>query len=168
MFRMSSESDLSIFDQPLTFLISDLIFLQFCTTKTPNVFKTNKSSAPLNATLIKAVLAVTGVRDDARFLARFAFGIPSPRITALGLNRCPEFASCEAFEFPKLVARFEAECKKVGGKNGPVLGPGKARYTPAAGAVKRPSTSATGGPASKRGGRGGSTSTGGRGGWARQ
>ena len=42
---------------------------------------------------ITAILSATKVRDDARFLARTAFGFSSPRITAEKLNKHPVFGS---------------------------------------------------------------------------
>ncbi|ORY63806.1 ATP-dependent DNA helicase [Leucosporidium creatinivorum] len=92
----------------------------WCQTRKPISFDP-KPHAALDEGKIKAVLAVCGVRDDARFLARLAFGISSPRITKLGLSRHPVFKSCETADFSALVARFEEECEKVGWQNGPVL-----------------------------------------------
>lgn len=45
------------------------------------------------------VLAQVEDRDDARFLARIAFGITSPRVTALKLGRHPVFGSMADHEF---------------------------------------------------------------------
>ncbi|KAL8293238.1 hypothetical protein RQP46_000932 [Phenoliferia psychrophenolica] len=60
----------------------------FCSTQAPLSFGSN-SSLPIDDTKIAAALAVCGVRDDPRFLARLCFGISSPRITSLGLGRHP-------------------------------------------------------------------------------
>ena len=48
---------------------------------------------------ISAVLAATAVRDDARFLARVAFGISSPRVTKEKLGRLEGFGSMDDCDF---------------------------------------------------------------------
>lgn len=48
---------------------------------------------------IKKILAATDVRDDPRFLARVAFGIKSPRVGRLKLDRTPVFASLADHDF---------------------------------------------------------------------
>lgn len=48
---------------------------------------------PIDESKIKAVLSATKVRDDARFLARVAFGISSPRVTAEKLGKHEVFGS---------------------------------------------------------------------------
>ena len=48
---------------------------------------------------IKAILSATKVRDDARFLARVAFGISSPRVTAEKLGRHTVFGSMDDCNF---------------------------------------------------------------------
>lgn len=48
---------------------------------------------------IRRVLDACDIRDDPRFLARVAFGIKSPRVTRLKLDRLPEFASLEDHDF---------------------------------------------------------------------
>lgn len=99
---------------------SDFSPSQWCQTRKPIPFDP-KPHAALDEGKIKAVLAVCGVRDDARFLARLAFGISSPRITQLGLSKHPVFKSCETTDFSALVARFEEVCEKAGWQNGAVL-----------------------------------------------
>lgn len=47
----------------------------------------------------RQILNVVKERDDARLLARIAFGISSPRVTALKLGRDPIFGSMEDHEF---------------------------------------------------------------------
>lgn len=69
------------------------------------------------------MLDICGVRDDARFLARLAFGISSPRITALGLSKHDVFKSCEGLVFHELVERFEQECAACEWTNKDVLAP---------------------------------------------
>lgn len=80
----------------------------------------------------KYILASCGVRDDARVLAKVAFGIRSPRITALGLSNAECFGILSDCDFNALVKRFEEECAKVGYKNKAQLAAGK---KPAAGAA---------------------------------
>lgn len=48
---------------------------------------------------ISRVLAATDVRDDPRFLARVAFGIKSPRVGQLGLDKKPAFMSMADHDF---------------------------------------------------------------------
>ena len=48
---------------------------------------------------IKAILSATKVRDDARFLARIAFGISSPRVTAEKLGKHAVFGSMDDCNF---------------------------------------------------------------------
>ena len=48
---------------------------------------------------VKAVLAATGVRDDARFLARVAFGISSPRVTGEKLSKSAVFGCMDDCDF---------------------------------------------------------------------
>lgn len=53
----------------------------------------------LNRAAIQEVLSATDVRDDARFLARVAFGIKSPRVTKLKLDRNHVFSSMADSDF---------------------------------------------------------------------
>ena len=55
---------------------------------------------PFNKAAFKAILKKVQDRDDARFLARIAFGIRSPRITKLKLGKDPIFESMADHEFP--------------------------------------------------------------------
>lgn len=48
---------------------------------------------------IERVLKATDVRDDPRFLARVAFGIKSPRVGKLGLDKDPAFMSMAGHDF---------------------------------------------------------------------
>lgn len=48
---------------------------------------------------IKAVLAATASRDDARYLARVAFGISSPRVTIEKLGKHPAFGNSSDCDF---------------------------------------------------------------------
>lgn len=95
------------------------------------------------------------MRDDARFLARLAFGISSPRISKLGLSFNPIFGSCPTADFSKLVARFEEECDKVGGQNKEVLAPPKAPGTGRGGAFNSGGAKRTASSSARGGARGG-------------
>jgi len=70
----------------------------YCITGTP----VKAPSPPLKPTTpqsIQPILQATDVRDDPRFLARVAFGIKSPRVTALKLDRSPVFRSLADHDF---------------------------------------------------------------------
>ncbi|GAA5992274.1 hypothetical protein JCM10908_000400 [Rhodotorula pacifica] len=116
----------------------------FCNTGQPIPFEP-KFDAPFSDKQVRFVLAVCGVRDDPRMLARLAFGVTSPRITALGLSKHDVFGCCDTADFNKLLERFDADCKECGYKNKAVLAPpkdtSKGKGSAAAGA--KPSTAAT-------------------------
>lgn len=61
-------------------------------------------------TKIKAVLAACNVRDDPRFLARVAFGIKSPRVTQLKLDKLSIFGSLADHSFEALMREFSRAC----------------------------------------------------------
>ena len=75
----------------------------FCITQTPVTFlvgnKNTLKKEKIDEKKIKAVLAATKVRDDARFLARVAFGITSPRVGTEKLGRSSVFGSCSGCDF---------------------------------------------------------------------
>ncbi|TRM60229.1 P-loop containing nucleoside triphosphate hydrolase protein [Schizophyllum amplum] len=74
--------------------------------------------APVDPAKVRAILNACGVRDDPRLLTRFAFGITSPRLTALKCSTSHTlFASMVTSDFMALLAAFDAECKKVGYQN---------------------------------------------------
>ncbi|GAA5905430.1 hypothetical protein JCM8208_004276 [Rhodotorula glutinis] len=125
----------------------------FCTTKTKIPFEP-KFDAPFSDKQIAFVMGVCGVRDDPRFLARLAFGVSSPRITALGLSKHDVFGCCDTADFTKLLERFEAECAAQGHKNRAVLAPPKTSTASAGGTGKAAA------PA-KRGAAGGGAAAGG-------
>lgn len=56
-------------------------------------------SVPWDRERFAKVLKAVEVRDDARFLARVAFGISSPRVTAMKLSGNPVFGSMADHEF---------------------------------------------------------------------
>ncbi|KAI0778291.1 ATP-dependent DNA helicase [Trametes elegans] len=64
---------------------------------------------------IRQILDACPERDDPRLLARMAFGITSPRLTAGKWSTYhPMFASMVDTDFNALVAAFDIECKKAG------------------------------------------------------
>ncbi|KAI0348544.1 ATP-dependent DNA helicase [Trametopsis cervina] len=86
----------------------------FCTTGTGADFKTGGMTSA-DPHRINAILNACGERDDPRLLARFAFGITSPRLTALKCSTShPLFGSMGDVDFNTLVEAFDQECKNVG------------------------------------------------------
>jgi hypothetical protein len=64
---------------------------------------------------VRAILNACPERDDPRLLARMAFGITSPRLTAGRWSTSnPYFGSMNDVDFNALVATFDKECKKAG------------------------------------------------------
>lgn len=65
---------------------------------------------------VKAILAATTVRDDARFLARVAFGISSPRVTTEKLGKSAVFGCMDDCDFEVSVIRvlFFFFCQTMG------------------------------------------------------
>ncbi|KAG8940309.1 hypothetical protein FRC03_005612, partial [Tulasnella sp. 419] len=64
---------------------------------------------PFNDYNFKQILASTSIRDDARFLARVALGITTPRITAERLHSHQVFGSMQNEKFEELLERFQVE-----------------------------------------------------------
>jgi uncharacterized membrane protein YgcG len=60
---------------------------------------------------VKAILAACPVRDDPRFLARIAFGIKSPRVTAMRLDKDAVFMSMADTSFEGLMKEFTRACE---------------------------------------------------------
>lgn len=86
----------------------------FCTTGESVEFKSDINST-INPAQVKAILAACPERDDPRLLARMAFGITSPRLTAGRWSTShPLFGSMGSVDFAALVVAFEKECKKAG------------------------------------------------------
>lgn len=105
----------------------------YCESKTSVPFsrdKTQKRTGRIDYTKFQAILAATSIHDDPRFLARVAFGIGSPRVTAEKLGKHAVFGSMEDCDFEvsetriqwvyveltvsalqELVKRFEEVCK---------------------------------------------------------
>ncbi|KAL6916756.1 hypothetical protein FSHL1_008571 [Fusarium sambucinum] len=61
---------------------------------------------------INQVLAATDVRDDARFLARIAFGIKSPRVGKLKLDKTKAFMCMADQDFDAILKEFKKACKE--------------------------------------------------------
>jgi RecQ family ATP-dependent DNA helicase len=85
---------------------------EFCITKAPLKFvKGGVTKAKVDPKKIEGVLAATQVRDDARFLARVAFGISSPRVTQERLSKHEVFGSMKECDFEELVKQFSIACE---------------------------------------------------------
>ncbi|KAI6838131.1 ATP-dependent DNA helicase [Hortaea werneckii] len=67
-----------------------------------------------NVGLFDQVLRIIPDRDDPRYLARVAFGIGSPRVTAARLGRHPVFGSMEDHDFGVLLQAFRRLCEGGG------------------------------------------------------
>jgi hypothetical protein len=70
----------------------------YCFTKRP-VEPPAQAREPTTAASIQRVLQATNVRDDPRFLARVAYGIKSPRVTQLKLDKHAVFRSLAHHDF---------------------------------------------------------------------
>ncbi|KAL1681528.1 P-loop containing nucleoside triphosphate hydrolase protein [Schizophyllum commune] len=94
----------------------------FCVTGSGLDF-TPAPPTPINHAQILAILAACPERDDPRLLARMAFGITSPRLTALKCSTYhPLFGSMCTADFGGIVEAFEVECKKAGYERAEVVG----------------------------------------------
>lgn len=86
----------------------------FCTTGAKLEFTSQAESIP-DPKKLEAILAACPERDDPRLLARMAFGITSPRLTAGKWSSShPLFGSMVSADFNALVTAFDMECKKAG------------------------------------------------------
>ncbi|KAH7104377.1 ATP-dependent DNA helicase [Auriculariales sp. MPI-PUGE-AT-0066] len=70
-----------------------------------------------NETAFEAVLAAVPIRDDARYLARVAFGINSPRMVKERMSRHPVLGTMYDHNWDELLARCEEESAKWWKKN---------------------------------------------------
>ncbi|KAG9191741.1 hypothetical protein G6011_10475 [Alternaria panax] len=61
---------------------------------------------------VQQVLREISVRDDPRFLAKLAFGIKSPRMTALKVFSTGAFESMNVCDFPELLKVFTEACER--------------------------------------------------------
>ncbi|KII93915.1 hypothetical protein PLICRDRAFT_88210 [Plicaturopsis crispa FD-325 SS-3] len=127
----------------------------FCTTGEAVTFKSQAQTVPPPAK-IKAILNACPERDDPRLLARMAFGITSPRLTAGKWSTAhPLFGSLVECDFGVLVETFDKECKKAGYAKSEV-----ATASASTAGTKRTysqSSSYSSGGYKSRGGRGGSS-----------
>lgn len=80
-----------------------------CVTGTPVILPPRPPEV-VDVDKIKAVLKECKVRDDPRFLARVAFGIKSPRVTQLKLDKSPVFMSLADHSFEALMREFTRAC----------------------------------------------------------
>ncbi|KAI1112270.1 ATP-dependent DNA helicase recQ [Nemania sp. NC0429] len=87
----------------------------YCLTGKPVVLPP-KPLRPVDRIGIRQVLAACDVRDDPRFLARVAFGIKSPRVTQLKLDKKAVFGSLEDHDFESLLKEFTKACESKGFK----------------------------------------------------
>ncbi len=67
--------------------------------------------APFNDSLFQEILEAVDVRDDARFLAKFAFGINSPRMTVMKIGKSPLFGSMADHDFMVSLKTGGISCK---------------------------------------------------------
>ncbi|KAI8947586.1 ATP-dependent DNA helicase recQ [Xylaria longipes] len=87
----------------------------YCLTGKP-VALPHKPTPPVNKRGISDILVACTVRDDPRFLARVAFGIKSPRVTQLKLDKTKVFGSLEDHDFESLLKEFTKACVMAGFK----------------------------------------------------
>jgi superfamily II DNA helicase RecQ len=87
----------------------------WCETHTQVVLPNEPPQSP-DPAKIQQVLKAVSVRDDPRFLAKLAFGIKSPRMTALKVDKTPAFESMNVCDFPELLSVFTEACEKGGRK----------------------------------------------------
>lgn len=89
----------------------------FCLTKKPIEFLQSdrqQRKGRIDEGKINAILSATKVRDDARFLARVAFGISSPRVTAEKLGKHAVFGSMDDCNFEVRTALHVEPGKNLG------------------------------------------------------
>lgn len=76
---------------------------------------TDKISTEADPALLQLVLNACLDRDDPRLLARLAFGISSPRLTAAKLtSKCPAYGCMVGVDFNVLVDAFTEVCNCAG------------------------------------------------------
>ena len=86
----------------------------YCQTGEGAVFDPQATETP-DPNKIRAILSACPERDDPRLLARMAFGITSPRLTAGKWSTShPYFGSMVDADFNALITAFDVECKKAG------------------------------------------------------
>jgi hypothetical protein len=86
----------------------------YCLAAEPVRFDPQATTTP-EPNKVRAILNACPERDDPRLLARMAFGITSPRLTAGKWSSShPYFGCLGDVDFNVLVATFDKECKKAG------------------------------------------------------
>ncbi|GAW26118.1 putative ATP-dependent DNA helicase recQ [Rosellinia necatrix] len=85
----------------------------YCLTGKPIVLPP-KPNASVDLEGIRNILDECDVRDDPRFLARVAFGIKSPRVGKLKLDKKNIFGSLEDHDFESLLKEFHKACESAG------------------------------------------------------
>ncbi|EUC36136.1 hypothetical protein COCCADRAFT_34421 [Bipolaris zeicola 26-R-13] len=75
----------------------------------------DEPAQPPDPVKVKRVLDAVAIRDDARMLAKLAFGVKSPRMGALKLYSLDVFESMNVCEFPELLRVFTEACERDGG-----------------------------------------------------
>ncbi|USP74690.1 hypothetical protein yc1106_01964 [Curvularia clavata] len=83
----------------------------WCETHVPVVLP-DEPPQPPDPVKVKRVLDAVPVRDDPRFLAKLAFGIRSPRMTALKVFSSGVFESMNVCDFPELLRVFTEACEE--------------------------------------------------------
>lgn len=81
----------------------------WCQTHRPVVLQ-SLPPVPFNQDAFNAILSAVPGRDDARLLAKIAFGITSPRVTSLKLSRDPLFGSMADHDF---TVRYHGDFRDV-------------------------------------------------------
>jgi superfamily II DNA helicase RecQ len=89
----------------------------WCETHTQVVLP-NEPPQPPDPLKVKKLLEKVSVRDDPRFLAKIAFGIKSPRITALKIFNTGVFDSMNVCDFNELLNVFTLACNEGIGLDG--------------------------------------------------
>ncbi|MCJ1246243.1 hypothetical protein MMC30_003449 [Trapelia coarctata] len=83
----------------------------WCQTRKPVVLQ-SLPEVPFNGLAFNAVLKAVPDRDDARFLARVAFGITNLRVTSMKVSKDPIFGSMADHDFMTLLRAFTTVCSK--------------------------------------------------------
>jgi hypothetical protein len=87
---------------------------QWCETH-KQVVLPNEPPQPPDPVKVEKVLDIIPIRDDPRFLAKLAFGIKSPRMTAMKIYSSGAFESMNVCDFLELLKVFTEACEKNGG-----------------------------------------------------
>ncbi|KAI1276988.1 P-loop containing nucleoside triphosphate hydrolase protein [Xylaria sp. FL0933] len=88
----------------------------YCLQGKPVVLPPNPAPAT-DYDVIREILSACDIRDDPRLLARIAFGIKSPRITALKLDKLESFGALQNHHFDATLKAFTKVCEDAGFDN---------------------------------------------------